>query len=329
MNRIMHFVLPALGGLLSCFPIEAQMRVHAPAPNPRRVQPSQPAHMRTIMPAPDNRAIQNSTGAKSCCNQGTVVHALPAEHAASGNWRLINAGNIDAENEVPGLGFDFPHLAAIRGRFPVNLAFQLARSGVHTDPFGRIFFIGNPGFQGVPGLGFDFPHLAAISGNVHFNPAFEHDRFNRNGSSFAPIFWSDISGYSDFVDSSALQQTQQEFQQQGQQQPQIIVIQQPVPIAREAPAGRDQQAASNSQAPSSSPSISSPVAPTPIRDVGEFIFVRRDGRILFASAFFVGDGLLQYVTPEGIRRTIPVAELDTDSTRKMNDALGTKVDLRK
>jgi hypothetical protein len=329
MKRILHFVVPVFGGLLSCFTITAQMRVLAPSTISSRVQPSQSAHMQTIVTSPNNGAIQSASGTQSCCSQITVVHVVPNEHPPSDNWRLINTGNIESENEVPGLGFDFPHLAAIRGSFPFNPAIQLDRNGVDSNSFGPIFFIGNPDFRGVPGLGFDFPHLAAISRNIHFNTAFEHNRFGMNDNSFIPIFWSNIPGYSDIVDSSVIQQAQQEFQQQGQQQPQIIVIQQPAPVAREQLAGRGAQAASNSAAPSTATPLAPPAAPAPIRDVGEFIFVRRDGRILFVSAFFVSGGVLQYVTPESIRRTVPVAELDTESTRKMNEALGTTVDLHK
>jgi len=306
------------------------MRVHGPSANSTRVQLSQPAHVRTMITSPGNRAIQSAPETQACCSQVTVVHVMPTVHSLSSDRRNLNAGSIEDENEVPGLGFDFPHLAAIRGRFPVNLAIQLGENGGHSDSFGRLFFIENPDFQGVPGLGFDFPHLAAISGNIHFNPGFEHNRFNSNGSSFAPIFWNDVPGYSDFVNSSsAIQGTQQEFQQQGQQQPQIIVIQQPVPFGREQQSGHDGPASSNSQTSSIAPSVLSPPAPRPIHDVGEFIFVRRDGRILFASVFFIADAALEYVTPEGIRRSIPVAELDTEATRKMNDALGTAVDLHK
>jgi hypothetical protein len=329
MKRVLHFVIPAFGGLLSCFPISAQMRIRAPSANSSRFQPSQPAHVRTIVTSPNNLAIRSASGNQSCCSHVAVVHVVPNGHPSSGNWRFINAGNIEGENEVPGLGFDFPHLAAIRGSFPFNPAILLDRNGIHGDSFRPIFFIGNPDFHGVPGLGFDFPHLGAISRNIHFNPAFEHNGFAMNDNSFTPIFWSANPGFSDFVDPSVIQQVQEEFQQQGQQQPLIIVIQQPSPVAQEQMTGRAPQAESNSQAPSIAPPIVSPPAPAPIRDVGEFIFVRRDGRILFGSAFFVSEGVLQYVTPEGIRRAVPVIELDTEATRKMNAALGTTVDLHK
>lgn len=329
MKRTLYFVIPAFGAVLSCVSIGAQMRIRAPSANASRVQPSQPAHVRTIVTPPNNLAVQSTSGTQSCCSQVTVVHVVPKGHPPLGNLRFINSGDIESDSKSPGLGFDFPHLAAIRGSLPFNPATPLAGNGAHNDSFGPLFFIGNPDFQGVPGLGFDFPHLAAISGNIHFNPAFEHNRFGMNDGSFAPIFWSNIPGYSDFVDPSVIQQAQQEFQQQGQQQPQIIVIQQPVPVAQELLTSHVPQAASNSAAPSISTPPASPPAPAPIRDVGEFIFVRRDGRILFGSAFFVSEGVLQYVTPEGIRHTVPVIELDSEATRKMNGALGTTVDLHK
>jgi hypothetical protein len=61
----------------------------------------------------------------------------------------------------------------------------------------------------------------------------------------------------------------------------------------------------------------------PVRDVGDFILVRRDGRILFASIFSVVGTQLQYVTPEGIRRTLAIADLDAAATQQINEARGT------
>ena len=120
--------------------------------------------------------------------------------------------------------------------------------------------------------------------------------------------------YYDYGDSTRAS----DYEQQPQQQPQVIVIQQPVPVAQQvvdsgilAPANRFSTA---------------PIA-APVRDVGEFILVRRDGRILFASAFSVGGAQLTYVTPEGIRRTLPLAELDADATQQMNEARGTTLQI--
>ena len=105
--------------------------------------------------------------------------------------------------------------------------------------------------------------------------------------------------------------------QQSQPQPQIIVIQQPVPAQQSADSGSD--------AGNLSASVPAPQADAPIRDVGDFILVRRDGRILFASVFSVVGAQLQYVTPEGIRRTLAMSDLDADATQQMNEARGTTV----
>jgi len=157
---------------------------------------------------------------------------------------------------------------------------------------------------GVPGLGFDYVHLAAISGNFRNNgQGFGHGT-HRQRDFITPIFFGGFPYYSDFSDY-----------QQEQQPPQIIVIQQPAPAVtaqQEAPAA---QAAYD--APTPAP------APAPVPEVGELILVRRDGRVLFASVFSVTGTQLQYVTPEGIRHTLPLTELDTVATQEMNEARGT------
>ena len=55
--------------------------------------------------------------------------------------------------------------------------------------------------------------------------------------------------------------------------------------------------------------------------------VRRDGRILFASVFSVVGTELQYVTPEGIRHTLAMSDLDANATQHMNEARGTTVQI--
>jgi hypothetical protein len=167
-------------------------------------------------------------------------------------------------------------------------------------------------------LGFDYPHLAAISGNFPFNPPVEG--VERGAHNFGtPIFFGGNSYSPGFIDSAG--------NQQFQQQPQIIVIQQPAPVAVAQQTNPVPQASGNSAVPSTTPD-STPLPPAgPVRDVGEFILVRRDGRILFASVFYVSGGQLHYVTPEGIRHTVSVTELDPSATHQMNDALGSAVQI--
>jgi hypothetical protein len=172
-------------------------------------------------------------------------------------------------------------------------------------------------FSGVPGLGFDFPHLAAVSGSLRNNPQTFGHNGQRGQGAFVPIFFG---GYPYYSDDPGADQQDQQAAQPAQPQPQIIVIQQPVPAQQSADSGSD---TGNVSAP---PPESEAAASVP--DVGDFILVRRDGRILFASIFSVVGTQILYVTPEGIRRTVPMADLDSDATEQMNEARGTTVMIR-
>jgi hypothetical protein len=171
--------------------------------------------------------------------------------------------------------------------------------------------------SGVPGLGFDFPHLAAISGGLHGSSSFRfgHEGHHRQGS-FVPIFFGEYPYYSE---DTGYDQPEQQTDQQPQPQPQIIVIQQPVPARQVA------DSLSN-VANDTAPEIAAQSG-LAVHDVGDFILVRRDGRILFASVFSVVGSQLQYVTPEGIRHTVAVSDIDADATQQMNEARGTTVQI--
>jgi hypothetical protein len=254
-----HIFVAAMAGLLISSVAVAQMR-----------NGSAPIRPQSVHGRPAARAAANSTG-----NAGTPVpsvrHASVIQISPSGR---INSGFVSFSNS-----FDFDDTS------------------------------------GVPGLGFDFPHLAAISGG-HANNHFSH--FGHNGrrgqGSFVPILFG---GYPYYYDDLGYDQTEQ--QAIPQPQPQIIVIQQPVPAQLSADAGGD--------AGNLSATASAPQADAPIRDVGDFILVRRDGRILFASIFSVDGAQLQYVTPEGIRRTMTLSDLDINATQQMNEARGTTVQI--
>jgi hypothetical protein len=172
------------------------------------------------------------------------------------------------------------------------------------------------GSSGVPGLGFDFPHLAAISGALGNNSSHFGHHGHRGQGSFVPILFG---GYPYYYDDPGYDQPEQQTVQQSQPQPQIIVIQQPVPAQQGADSGSDTGNLSASESESQ--------AAVPIRDVGDFILVRRDGRVLFASLFSVVGTQLQYVTPEGIRHTLAMSDLDADATQQMNEARGTTVQI--
>ena len=59
----------------------------------------------------------------------------------------------------------------------------------------------------------------------------------------------------------------------------------------------------------------------------EYVFVKRDGTLIFAVAYSWINDRLQYVTREGIRRTIPRNTLDLDATQQFNDQRGVPIQL--
>ncbi len=201
---------------------------------------------------------------------------------------------------------------------PIRLGRQA--SVIQNSPSGRVAsvlassanLVASTSFSGVPGLGFDFPHLAAISGQGSSS----FSRLGRNGlarqGSFVPILFG---GYPYDYDDSGNDQADQS----AQPQPQVIVIQQPVPEQQGTDSAND---TGNVSAPSAEPPEVDRV-----RDVGDFILVRRDGRLIFASLFSVVGTQVQYVTPEGIRRAVALSGLDADATEQMNEARGTVVQI--
>ena len=129
-------------------------------------------------------------------------------------------------------------------------------------------------------------------------------------------------GYGYVPDDSQLQaqdqsQDQGDGQQSGgQQESQYAVAQQASDLR-----GQRQQGA-NDQAPVVEPE---PAAPLP--DVGSFTLVTRGGYRLEAVAFTRSNDRLVYITPDGGRRTIAVRDLDLDSTQRLNQELGTPIDI--
>jgi hypothetical protein len=180
--------------------------------------------------------------------------------------------------------------------------------------------------SGSPGLGFDFPHLAAVGSQ---RGSFRGGRHNHSSQgAFVPVFFGGFPYYpypyysDDTVYDQAEEQPAQQYVPQSAAQPQIIVIQQPTPMQQGAGAP-----SSGVPAAGRDSSIPESQAPAPVREVGDFILVRRDGRVLFASVFSVVGNQVLYVTPEGIRHTLAVSDVDSDATREMNEARGTTVQI--
>jgi hypothetical protein len=180
-----------------------------------------------------------------------------------------------------------------------------------ADGFNSVdgFINGADGFNGtnfsnVPGLGFDYPHLAAVSGNRrHFG-----GRFNGGFEGGVPF------GFSGFlldppmiVDERAAADSQVAEQE---------VTDDPPPIQQQAPRR------SRASRPASEPEVASTPAPAPVPDVEQYVFVRRDGSLVFAVAYAWENGTLSYVTPDGLRRSIGRDALDLSATQQFNEQRG-------
>jgi hypothetical protein len=166
--------------------------------------------------------------------------------------------------------------------------------------------------NGVPGLGFDYPHLAAVSGadlgvKALIDPATQADialaerlsQFAQPVTGFLPVFDSGIPVVT----------------QAPAQQPPVIIVQQPAPVA--APAEQP--------APAATPAVT-PAPQAPVPDIGTFILVKKDGTQIKAGAYFRQGNQVIYITPAGARRTMLYSELNLDATRQVNAEHGTTVD---
>jgi hypothetical protein len=151
-----------------------------------------------------------------------------------------------------------------------------------------------PNDTNVPGLGFDYPHLAAV------NP--------RHGRERSGLGQSVPFGFGGYLFSSP-----------------EIMVENPQEEAQQLPAD---ETAANSAAPDDGRGPqrqyfqrSSP-APEPPVDNSQFVFVRRDGGLLFAVAYSWDNGTLRYVTPDGIRKSVMQDSLDMNATQQFNEQRG-------
>jgi hypothetical protein len=152
----------------------------------------------------------------------------------------------------------------------------------------------------VPGLGFDYAHVAAI----HPNGIHDHIRNRQFVGTFIPFFYG--GGYSmpfssdEYADDAPAAEAQQP--EAGQQQ-----VAQTVYSERPARPSRD-----NAPAPETASE----------REAEQYVFVRRDGTVFFASAYAWENGTLRYITNEGLRHTVTKDKLDLDATQQFNEQRG-------
>jgi hypothetical protein len=161
-------------------------------------------------------------------------------------------------------------------------------------------------FEDVPGLGFDFPHLAAVSGNRrHHRGQFGVFPFGFNGFLLGspPVIVEEVP--------AETQATPAEEENVAENETELDHLRRPVSGRRSvSPRAYDAQDSGNG------------AASTPGGDPAEYVFVRRDGGLVFAVAYSWENGTLRYVTREGMRRTIDRDTLDLTATQQFNEQRG-------
>ena len=169
----------------------------------------------------------------------------------------------------------------------------------------------------VPGLGFDYAHLAAINRDLGIkaviDPATQWRlavaerllRDTRGSTPNAGFFWLDGGG--EYIVPTEPAPAEQP------QQPPIIILQQ-------APAPQP----SNAQ---SVPTTAAPEVASPLPDIGQFTLVLQDGTRIQAVAFTCLDDRIVYITADGSRRTIAASDLDSRTTKRINEERGTPLRL--
>ena len=162
----------------------------------------------------------------------------------------------------------------------------------------------------VPGFGFSFVHLAAINRDLGIraliDPATQlqlalADRLLAE-TPVTPVF--PVFGAAETPVIIP------------QQQPQVIIVQQPAPVTEPV-------AVQAAPQPAEAPEVSS----APVADVGEFILVERDGSQIPAVAFTRQNDRIVYVTRQGMRRSMGIVDLDPDATVRVNEERGTPLQL--
>lgn len=155
----------------------------------------------------------------------------------------------------------------------------------------------------VPGFGFDYTHFFAVHpewGKHHFVSGVVVP-FAGFGGFYVPI------GYYDYT------------------QPEPAETATASNAATEPSQASDQAAAAVSEPTPSPEPRESTFAP--LKAVSEYIFVKRDGTLVFAVAYSLTNGNLAYISREGLRRTIPLDSLDFEATEKSNEEHGNPVTL--
>jgi hypothetical protein len=70
-----------------------------------------------------------------------------------------------------------------------------------------------------------------------------------------------------------------------------------------------------------------PPTAQPATGPSDWVLVRKDGGLIFSSAFTVHGGQISYIDSKDVLRKVMLADLDLDATRKFNEELGLTISI--
>jgi hypothetical protein len=213
-----------------------------------------------------------------------------------------------------------PAAGAVRG--PARVGVQAARpAGAAGTPIRRAHsaqFAGagrsghSPDFYPVPGLGFDVTHVAATRGQraVGFH---RHDHGGRGsflGAGGYVLY--PVTGYADAPEAMDEGAGDENLEGQNDGPADDSANQENAYVMdRQRQVARQPEAASPEPAPSEPP-----------REVQQYVFVKRDGSLIFAVGYSWDRETLLYVTQDGLRRTVESDAIDLKATQQFNEQRG-------
>jgi hypothetical protein len=150
----------------------------------------------------------------------------------------------------------------------------------------------------VPGAGFDYEHFFAVHPGYNICNQGSNGVIPYLGGGYYPI---------PYTSQSPSQEAEQENTSNQQ------------PDSNRLTYAQDSAASASSRSSSNTYSPTEPVA--------EFVFVKRDGSTFYAVAYILLKDKVQYVTKEGLRRSVALDSLDLDATQKFNEERGNTVNL--
>ncbi len=252
-----------------------------------------------------------------------IVHAQrPAPASAQASGSMLPARPANTVRARPAQA---PRIAVARSRGPITTGMPPSNDrGNGFVGFGGAPLSVQQLLDPVPGLGFDFSDLAARDRDLDIKAAI--DPATQWRLAIAERLLRDNRGFGGFVgtggyilDGGGAYTVPEEPTSEPAAaapapapQPQIIVVQAP--------------AAANQQAAAPAPSAESQAQP-PLPDVGQFTLVLRDGTEVQAVAFTRKSDTIVYITTDGSRRTLAVADLDSAATQRVNQDHGTPLNL--